>query len=133
MLDRFAPVGLTIAAVIFAAVGTTGLVAPELLASSAEIELPSPSAMAEFRAAYFGSFAACAVLFAQGARRPESRQIALLLLGLVTAGFVAGRLVSLAIDGLPGSLAMGNLALEFIGSVLAWSVWWHQRRAARTQ
>ncbi|MGB0589178.1 MAG: DUF4345 family protein [Myxococcota bacterium] len=122
-VDRIASYGLWLLTSIFALVALLCLTDPTVLLGAMEIGLDSPSAMAEVRAGYAGTFGGLAVLFAIGARQSRMRRLALGIAAIVLGLFTLGRLLSMALDGAPNTLAFFNHALEAMGFVVALALW----------
>ena len=122
-VNRIAGYGLWLLSAIFALVALLCLTDPTVLLGAMEIGLDSPTAMAEVRAGYPGTFGGLAVLFAVGARQPNMRRLALGVAAIVLGLFTLGRLLSMALDGVPNTLAFINHALEAMGFVLALALW----------
>jgi hypothetical protein len=122
-IERIATSGLWLLTAVFTAVSILCLVDPTVLLGAMEVGLETPSALAEVRAGYAGTFAGLAVLFGRGARRGEDRSLALGVAATVLGMFTVGRLLSLAMDGIPNTLAFANHALEALGFVLALWLW----------
>lgn len=118
-MERATRLGLGLAAAIFALVAVLALTAPAVLFDPIGVALPRPEGAAEVRAAYFGLFGGAAVLFAAGARDPTLAPLALRAVAVVLGGFVTGRLVSLALDGMPSPIGWATLGVEATGLVLA--------------
>ena len=127
--DRMAVLGLRTLSGVFTCVAAVSLLAPHLLATGAEISLPSPSALAEFRAGYGGLFAGVATLCFVGARDETHRTLALGIAALVLGLFSGARFLSLVVDGSPNSLAYANHAAETIGFLAALMLW--RQRSSR--
>jgi hypothetical protein len=108
---RFA---LRAAAAVFVLVAAQSTIWPEQLFLGERLD--TVDARNEFRAIYLGLWLATAVLLWTAARRVEEP-----LLGdlgaLLILGQVFGRLVSLALDGLPGPRTWSIGALELVGGL----------------
>jgi hypothetical protein len=83
------------------------------------IPLAGPSAHSEIRAAYGGMHAAIGLLLLYAAVRAELRRAGLWLALCFMGGLTAGRLVSLAADGVPNAFVLRLLAAEALAAVLA--------------
>ena len=110
---------LALVGIVFLAIAAASLVAPAAMAEPLGYRLDSVNAYNEFRAIYVGLWLAHAVLFAWAAWRIERRELgdvgALLL-----AGQVVGRLLSLALDGMPDARLLPAAIAELVGAVLIW-------------
>ena len=98
-------------------VGCTGLGAPRELLAPLAIPLDGPGAHNEIRAAYGGMHAGLGLFLLVTALQPALRRVGLWLTLCVLGGLVAGRLVSLVVDGDPGRYPLGLLAVESTGAV----------------
>ena len=127
--ERLAHHGLRLLGGVCFIVSGICLVAPTVLLGGMEIGLETPSALAEVRAAYGGSFGGLGALFWLGAQRPAQRVLSLGIAALVFGLFTAARLLSLALDGTPSTLAVANHVVEAVAFVLAFALW---RAASRT-
>jgi hypothetical protein len=112
---------LLVAAAVFAGIAIGSLVAPDAMAKGFDYSLSTPNALSEFRAIYVGLWLAHVVLLAWAAKRIE-----LLYLGDIAAllilGQVAGRLVSVVLDGLPDMRLVPIAAAELLGGIFILTV-----------
>lgn len=90
------------------------LLAPRTFAAYLDITLGSPSALADLRAMYGGLCLGVGTLFALGIRQAEYRRVGILLATLTSAGLMLGRLVTIAVDGVPGTLVLLFLGSEIV-------------------
>lgn len=118
---------LAVNALGFVAFGLAFLVAPEALAARLDISLGSPSAVADFRAAYGGMTAGVGAMLALAVRRPSWHQPAVTAAALGCAGLLLGRVVTLATHG-PGNLFIE--AMMLMEAALALGGWWVLRERA---
>jgi hypothetical protein len=72
---------------------------------------------------------ALGLLFLSGAFRRALRVPALLVVALFTGGLVLGRLLSLALDGMPNLFVAGLFALEALGCAVATVLYMRSQRA----
>ena len=100
-------------------VGALHLVAPQMMMEAPAIELTSVNHHHLIRAAYGGAYLGIAALFLLGLANPARRAFALQSVTVLFAGFAFGRLVSLAVDGVPVGLYLGVLAFELAFATLA--------------
>lgn len=100
-------------------VGGLHLVAPQMMMATPGIELTSVNHHHIIRAAYGGAYLGIAALFLSGLVRPAQRGFALLAVAMLFGGFAFGRLVSLALDGVPVALYLAVLAFEMTFAALA--------------
>lgn len=107
---------LSLAALVFAGIAVGSLVSPHTMAGNLGYRLESVDALSEFRAVYVGLWLAQALLLGFAAKRIEQPVLgdlgALLILGQVF-----GRLVSIALDGVPGPRIWPISVLELAGGV----------------
>lgn len=101
-------------------VGLLNLLAPQMMMQAPGIALTSTNHLHVIRAAYGGAYIGIAALFLLGAWRPAHRQTSLLAVLILFSGFAFGRLVSIALDGLPVPLYLGVLSAELCFALLAW-------------
>lgn len=114
--DRMVPLVLALCGVAMLYVGWTGLTAPSGLMDPLGIPLSGPAARNEIRAAYGGMHVGIGLFLLATALRADLRRIGLWATLCVMGGLVAGRLVSIAIDGSPGAFALGLMAVEGIAA-----------------
>jgi hypothetical protein len=100
-------------------VGTLHLLAPQMMMETPKVALTTVNHLHVIRAAYGGAYLGIAALFLIGLLRGHMRAFALLAVAVLFGGFAFGRLVSIALDGVPVSLYLGVLAFELIFAVLA--------------
>lgn len=113
-------------------VGALHLVAPQMMMEAPAIQLTTVNHRHVIRAAYGGAYLGIAALFFLGLLRDHLRAFALLSVAVLFGGFAFGRLVSIALDGMPVGLYLGVLAFETIFAVLAFSALKaEEHRAAR--
>jgi hypothetical protein len=100
-------------------VGGLHLVAPQMMMEAPMIELSSTNHHHVIRAAYGGAYLGIAALFLLGFANRGLRASSLLAVTVLFSGFALGRLVSIAVDGLPVGLYLGVLAFEVTFAVMA--------------
>ena len=110
MTKRIGQVFLGIMGLAFIKVGIQAMLDPQSVLQQVGITLDNPSALSSMRAVYGGMHLAFGGLcFWSAATRLEP---ALRLVVLYTAGFVAGRLCSVIMDGVPNSFVLTWLGTE---------------------
>jgi hypothetical protein len=109
---------VVINAVVYLAFGLGCSLFPIELARFVEIDLGSPSALADFRAIYGGLALSVGALFALGLRRSDWFLPTLFLVAASSGGLALGRLYSMLVSGMPN-----GLVLAFLGTELASFVW----------
>lgn len=114
--SRVRQVLLGLVALVFTGIAVASLVAPHTMAEGLGYSLTSVDALSEFRAIYVGLWLATALLLVIALRRIQEA-----LLGdlgaLLVLGQTFGRLLSLALDGVPSGRVWPMLVLEAIGGL----------------
>ena len=100
-------------------VGALHLVAPQMMMQPANFTMTWASHFHIIRAAYGGAYIGIAVLFLAGLFAPAYRRASLFAVAILFCGFACGRLVSIAVDGLPAPLYLAVLAFEVVFATLA--------------
>ena len=114
MNNRFTFIFLFLSGLLLLAIGSAILLAPHAFHASNGIVLgDDPSLLSEVRAPG-GLLAASAVLILLGTFRRSSRSLAMILTVLVYGSFGLGRLLGLALDGIPSSGLVASTAIELI-------------------
>jgi hypothetical protein len=93
-------------------VGALHLFAPQMMMREPGIALGSVNHYHVIRAAYGGAYLGIAALFLGGAMRRIDPRASLVAVALIFGGFALGRLVSIAVDGVPVALYLAVLAAE---------------------
>ena len=107
-------------ALVFLGFGAGFLLLPATLAGYFDIELSSPSALADMRAMYGGLSLSMGALFVLGLRRDGWLAPTLFLVAASSAGLALGRLYSIAVAGVPSALVLALLATELVS--FAWAL-----------
>ncbi len=115
---RLPALALALGAAGFSAFGLTLGVAPGLLAA-VDLAPGTPTGRSDLRAIFGGMELGVGAFLAVAAGRPAWHGPALLAQALALSGALAGRLVSLALDGVPRPITFGFAALEAAGVLLA--------------
>jgi len=113
------PPFLVFSALVYLGFGVALLIAPAAILGNIDITLGSPSALSDARADYGGCAIGIGLFLAICAMRPEWRAAGLLCTAFSLAGFAGGRLLSLALDGMPQPLILILLAAEAGGAITA--------------
>jgi hypothetical protein len=100
-------------------VGALHLFAPQMMMEAAHIELTSANHFHVIRAAYGGAYIGIAAIFLGGALCHAYRRASLLAVAILFCGFAAGRLYSIAVDGIPAPLYLAVLTFEATFAALA--------------
>jgi hypothetical protein len=118
-MRRFDQLFLGVVGVVFLGLGAFNLFSPVAGMAGFEMQIASVSALNEIRANYGGMHFALGLLFLSGAFLRALKVTALLVVALFTGGLVLGRLLSLALDGMPNLFVSGLFALEALGCSVA--------------
>lgn len=110
---------LWLVAAAFAVIGVGFLWAPEAWARYIEIVVPTPTARTDLRATYGGFVLAFGVFLSVSALWPDWTRAGLAACGLALAGFAAGRLIGILIEGVASRLMYVFLLVEISGAVVA--------------
>ena len=121
---RAAQICLVVAALAFLMVGIGHLVIPLTMLAPMNIQLGGVNGFNEIRANYGGMHSLMGVFFLSGALVTKLRETALMTLAIFTTGLVLGRMVSIAIDGLPGTFIWLLLAGELVLAIAVWLLLW---------
>ncbi len=117
-LSRFEKISLGIAGVTATGIGSFIMVAPNAFYASYGILLgDNPSLLSELRAPAAGLLT-LGILMLTGIWRSKMAQLAVASALIVFLAFPAGRLIGLAIDGMPSGGIIGALMLEFAIAIL---------------
>jgi hypothetical protein len=107
---------IALAALVFLGIAAGSAADPHAMAAGIGLSLEGRDGLSEFRAVYVGLWCATALLLIVAAVRIEEP-----LLGdlgaLLIAGQVAGRLLSVALDGMPGARILPMFGLEAAGAL----------------
>jgi hypothetical protein len=118
-MRRFDQLFLGVVGTVFLGLGSINLFFPTAGMAGFEMQITTVSALNEIRANYGGMHFALGLLFLAGACRGSLRISTLLVVALFTGGLVLGRLLSVALDGMPNLFVLGLLSLEAVGCVVA--------------
>lgn len=121
---------LAIAALAFLIVGIGHLLVPLTMVEPMSIKLQGINAFNEIRANYGGMHSLMGVFFLLGVFVTKLRAAALVTLAIFTSGLVLGRMVSIAIDGVPGTFIWLLLVGEVMLAGIAWLLLWLRSRHA---
>ncbi|MEU1205462.1 DUF4345 domain-containing protein [Nocardia sp. NPDC005825] len=126
--DRLIQVQLAIAAVAFAVIGLNGLLNPTTVAAGIGLQIMATAGFDEVRANYGGLQLAIAAILVIGLVRAPARRPALAVVTAVCAGLAFGRLVSIAVDGLPPANMVGLLVIEATTVASGANLWYRSTR-----
>jgi hypothetical protein len=115
----FARTVLGVAALAFAAFGLWALFDPVAVAGQAQVQLPTPTALADGRAVYGGVTLGLGLFFALCAAQPALVRSGLWALLASMGGPFLGRLIGVIVDGARTPETLGTLAFEFAFVALA--------------
>lgn len=110
---------LMVAAVAFAVIGIGFLIAPTAWARAIEIAVSTATGRTDVRATYGGFVLAAGIFLAVCAVHTEWIRPGLVACALILAGFAAGRLVGLVMEGSLSRLMLVFLAIELVGTAAA--------------
>ncbi len=116
---KLAKYSLFITALTFLGIGFFCLLAPVEASSLVDIQLPTPTAITDFRANYGGCIIGIGFFYVFCYFEPDYIRLGLILQALSFGGFVVGRLIGMAFDGIPKPLLIYFLIAEFAAVVLA--------------
>ena len=116
-----AKVYLWICTLTFLGLGITFVSNPKLV-HKVDIELTSPTAMADVRADYGGCILGVGIFLVWCAIKDSRVNSGLLCTGLIFLGYTTARLISLAVDGQPKPIIYYLIAIEALGAVLAFAM-----------
>jgi len=119
---------LIVMAFVFAVIGVGFLVAPTSWAGAIDIVVSTPMGRTDVRATYGGFVLAFGCFLAVAAMRAELARGGLVACGLALAGFAAGRLIGLAVEGTLSGLMVAFLIVEVVGAVLSFYAYAGQSR-----
>jgi hypothetical protein len=114
--SRARQVLLGLTALVFTAIAVASLLMPREMARELGYSLDSVDALSEFRAIYVGLWLATAAALVIALRRVQDAILGDLC-ALLVLGQTLGRVLSLAIDGMPSGKVLPMLALEAVGGV----------------
>lgn len=115
-MTRFALFG---AGLMMLVVGALHLFDPQMMMRTPGIELGTTNHRHVVRAAYGGAYLGIAALFLAGALHRIDVRAALVAVVSIFGGFAIGRIVSIAIDGVPVPLYLGVLGAELFFAACA--------------
>jgi len=112
---------LWICVLTFLGLGVVFMSYPRLV-QKVDIELTTPTALADVRADYGGCILGIGLFLGCCALRENQVRTGLLCTGLVFSGYASARLISLMVDGTPKNIIYYLIAIEAIGAVLAFTM-----------
>lgn len=119
-MTRFQTLALGTAGVLATGIGAALTLAPDAFLTGSGIALgPDPSLLSELRAPGAG-LAGLGMLMLAGLWRDALRPMALIAAAIVYLGYPLGRLIGIAMDGLPSSEILAALAVEI--AIALWLV-----------
>jgi len=95
---------------------------PERILASVEISFETPTAFADIRADYGGCIFGLGLFLGWCAMQRDRVTMGLLCSGLTFCGYASGRLLSLAIDGMPKRIIFILIGVEVAGAVVAFGL-----------
>ena len=118
-MSRFTQVFLGLCGLAFVLIGVNTFVDPLRAMSPLELNVNTVNALNELRATYGGLQIGIGLFLFAGVGRATLRRPVLLAQALMVGGLVIGRLVGIALDGLPSGFVQSLLALETTIAVLS--------------
>jgi len=116
---KLAKFSLFITALTFLGIGFFCLLAPVEMSALVDIQLPTSTAISDFRANYGGCIIGIGIFYVYCYIDADYIRLGLILRALSFGGFVVGRLVGMVFDGIPKSLVIFFLSAEFALVLLA--------------
>jgi hypothetical protein len=104
--------------VLLLLIGVLMLWSPERFLGQIGLLVSTVDARNEARGGYGGMHLAFGGFALLGAMRAELRRPAVWLVTLLSAGYVFGRTLGVALDGMPSGLVLGAFAIELAGAAL---------------
>lgn len=126
---RFTQVFLWSCGAAFVLIGANTFVDPLRAMAPLELNVNTVSALNELRATYGGMQVGIGLFLMAGARWATLTRPVLLAQALMLGGLAAGRLVGVALDGLPNGFVQALLVLETTIAVLSVALYWRQAGA----
>lgn len=117
ILKRTTQVFLALMALAFCKAGIEALLNPQAVLANVGIELTNASALSSMRAVYGGMHLVFGLFCFWGIFKSLTQP--LMIVTLYTAGFVAGRVWSWAVDGMPNTFVTTWLATEVFSFAVA--------------
>jgi hypothetical protein len=108
---RIRQILLYLVAAVFLTEAVIALFDPHWAAARVGYQVVGPDGLSEYRAVYLGMFGALGVATLLAARRVYEPLLADVVCAAIVAE-AAARFVGIALDGVPGSLHMVNIAME---------------------
>jgi hypothetical protein len=118
-VSLFARAYLALSALVFVLIGLNTFHDPIAAVAGLELRPGSISALNEVRANYGGLQITIGLVLLAGVFSAAWMRPALWVSAAVTGGLVAGRIVSVALDGLPNTVVVGFGVLEFVAALAA--------------
>lgn len=118
-MPGFTKLFLLLCGVAFILIGVNTFHDPLAAMAPVELNINSVSALNELRANYGGMQIGVGLLLLAGFRVPALTRPVLLAQALLVGGLAWGRIISIAIDGMPGTFVQGLLVLESVIAVVS--------------
>jgi hypothetical protein len=123
-MSAFARAYLALSALAFVLIGLNTFHDPVAAMVGLELRPASVSAVNEVRANYGGLQIAIGLVLLTGVLRAEWQRPSLWVSVAVTGGLVAGRVVSITLDGLPNNVVVFFFLLEIVSALTALVLLW---------
>ncbi|WP_430336202.1 DUF4345 family protein [Rhodococcus sp. ACT016] len=124
---------LAVAAVAFALIGVNAMLHPAAAVAGIGLGADGVAGLNEIRASYGGLQLAIALVAATGLVWRPARLPALAVSTVLCTGMALGRLVSLAVDGLPPAPMLLWLSLELLATIIGAALLLRNRHLAPVQ
>ena len=108
---RMRQILLYVVAAVFLAEAVMALYDPHAAAARVGYQVAGPDGLSEYRAVYLGMFGALGVVTIIAARRVREPLLGDVVCAAIVAEAIA-RFVGIALDGVPGTLHLVNIAME---------------------
>lgn len=118
-MTAFARFYLAVSALAFVLIGLNTFHDPVAAMAGLELQPRSVSALNEVRANYGGLQITIGLVLLAGVLKAAWLRPALWVSAAVTGGLVAGRVVSIALDGMPNKAVTGFFCLEIVAGMIA--------------
>ncbi|WP_225725189.1 MULTISPECIES: DUF4345 domain-containing protein [unclassified Nocardia] len=126
--SRLARIFLLVAATAFLLIGINSMLRPAAMAAGGGLTTTTTAGLSEIRANYGGMHLTIAAFLGLGALWPPARPHALSLVAVVCGGLVLGRLVGIAVDGIPPTGTLLLSAIETTATAISCLLLHHTRR-----
>ncbi|MGZ5202837.1 MAG: DUF4345 domain-containing protein [Telluria sp.] len=127
-MSTFARIYLGVSALAFVLIGLNTFHDPAAAVAGLELRPATVSALNEVRANYGGLQITIGLVLLAGVLSSAWLRPALWVNAAVTGGLIAGRIVSIALDGMPNRAVTGFFVLEIVAALIALALLWRLPR-----